>query len=47
MRFTDGTAVYVLTNDGWKVSATAMGTRYWIDGDLNSGASVRPYPGGR
>ena len=47
MRFVDGRAVFVLTTDGWKVSATATGTRYWIDGDLNRGPSSRPYPGGR
>ena len=47
MRFVDGRAVFVLTTDGWKVSATATGTRYWVDGDLNRGTSSRPYPGGR
>jgi hypothetical protein len=47
LRFVDGRAVYVLTDGGWKVSATAMGTKYWIDGDLNAGPSSRPYPGGR
>jgi hypothetical protein len=47
MRFVDGRAVFVLTTDGWKVSATATGTRYWVDGDLNRGTSARPYPGGR
>jgi hypothetical protein len=47
VRFVDGRAVYVLTTEGWKVSATAMGTRYWIDGDLNRGTASRPYAGGR
>ena len=47
VRFVDGRAVYLLTTEGWKVSATAMGTRYWVDGDLNAGPSSRPYPGGR
>ena len=47
VRFVNGRAVYVLTTEGWKVSATAMGTKYWIDGDLNRGTSSRPYPGGR
>lgn len=47
LRFVGGRAVYVLTNEGWRVSATAMGTRYWVDGDLNRGAAARPYPRGR
>jgi len=47
VRFVDGRAVYVLTKEGWKVSATATGTRYWVDGDLNAGPSSRSYPGGR
>ena len=47
VRFVNGRAVYVLTTEGWKVSATATGTRYWVDRDLNSGPSSRPYPGGR
>jgi lipid-binding SYLF domain-containing protein len=34
-RFTDGTAVFVLTEKGWKVAANATGTRYWRDSELN------------
>lgn len=34
-RFTDGKAVYVLTKKGWRVAASATGTKYWRDGDLN------------
>ena len=34
-RFTDGTAIFVLTKQGWKVAASATGTKYWKDGDLN------------
>jgi hypothetical protein len=33
--FTDGRAIFFLTNRGWKVSATAAGTKYWRDRDLN------------
>ena len=33
--FTNGRAIFFLTNRGWKVSATAAGTRYWRDADLN------------
>jgi hypothetical protein len=35
VRFVDGRAIFHLTGQGWKVSATAAGTRYWIDQDLN------------
>lgn len=35
VRFTDGRAIFVLTKQGWKVSATAAGTRYWPDSSLN------------
>ena len=33
--FTNGRAIFFLTNRGWKVSATAAGTKYWRDADLN------------
>jgi lipid-binding SYLF domain-containing protein len=33
--FTNGRAIFFLTNRGWKVSATAAGTKYWRDLDLN------------
>jgi lipid-binding SYLF domain-containing protein len=35
VRFVDGRAIFVLTNQGWKVSATAAGTKYWADPTLN------------
>ena len=35
VRFVDGRAIFVLTKQGWKVSATAAGTRYWADAHLN------------
>lgn len=35
VRFVDGRAIFVLTKQGWKVSATAAGTRYWADENLN------------
>ena len=35
VRFVDGRAIFVLTKQGWKVSATAAGTRYWADANLN------------
>lgn len=34
-RFTDGTAVFVLTEKGWKLAANVTGTRYWRDSQLN------------
>jgi lipid-binding SYLF domain-containing protein len=34
-RFSDGRSIFYLTNQGWKVSASAAGTRYWVDVDLN------------
>jgi hypothetical protein len=34
-RFVDGRAIFVLTKQGWKISATAAGTRYWTDTSLN------------
>ncbi len=33
--FTNGRAIFFLTKRGWKVSATAAGTKYWRDADLN------------
>jgi lipid-binding SYLF domain-containing protein len=33
--FSDGRAIFFLTKRGWKVSATAAGTRYWRDSELN------------
>ncbi len=35
VRFVDGRSIFVLTNKGWKVSASAAGTKYWKDTDLN------------
>jgi hypothetical protein len=35
VRFVDGRAIFVLTKQGWKVSATAAGTKYWADRTLN------------
>ncbi len=35
LRFDDGRAVFVLTKQGWKVSAKLTGTRYWPDASLN------------
>jgi hypothetical protein len=35
LRFVGGRAIFHLTDSGWKVSATATGTRYWPDPDLN------------
>jgi lipid-binding SYLF domain-containing protein len=35
VRFIDGRAIFVLTKQGWKVSATAAGTKYWADATLN------------
>jgi hypothetical protein len=34
-KFADGKSIFYLTNRGWKVSASAAGTRYWVDLDLN------------
>jgi hypothetical protein len=36
LNFVDGRAVYALTGEGWKVSATATGTTYWPDRVLNA-----------
>jgi hypothetical protein len=36
VRFADGRSIYYLTSKGWKVSASAAGTKYWRDIDLNA-----------
>jgi hypothetical protein len=36
LNFVDGRAVFALTGQGWKVSATATGTKYWPDRVLNA-----------
>lgn len=41
MNFVNGRATYALTAEGWKVSATATGTRYWQDAELNALAPLR------
>lgn len=35
IRFTNGRSIFVLTKNGWRVSATAAGTKYWKDAALN------------
>lgn len=35
VQFIDGRSIFVLTESGWKVSASAAGTKYWKDADLN------------
>ncbi|MBT5001833.1 MAG: hypothetical protein HN551_03880 [Tateyamaria sp.] len=35
VRFVNGRTIFVLTNKGWKVSASATGTKYWVDKKLN------------
>ena len=35
VKFTDGRAVFMLTKQGWKVSASVTGSRYWPDQALN------------
>lgn len=35
VRFVDGRSIFVLTKKGWKVSASAAGTKYWKDTNLN------------
>lgn len=35
LRFNEGKAVFVLTNNGWKVEAKLTGSRYWPDRALN------------
>lgn len=34
-RWIDGRAMFYLTDQGWKVSASAAGTKYWLDPNLN------------
>jgi len=34
-RYVDGRSIFVLTRKGWKVSASAAGTKYWADPKLN------------
>jgi lipid-binding SYLF domain-containing protein len=35
IRWIDGRAIFYLTRKGWKASATAAGTKYWVDSTLN------------
>ncbi|PRY26881.1 hypothetical protein CLV78_101985 [Aliiruegeria haliotis] len=35
LQWVDGRAIFYLTAQGWKASATAAGTRYWVDRSLN------------
>jgi hypothetical protein len=35
VRFVQGRSIFILSTKGWKVSATAAGTRYWKDPALN------------
>ena len=35
VRFVDGRSIFILTKKGWKVSASAVGTKYWKDAELN------------
>jgi hypothetical protein len=35
LRFYDGRSIFVLGKNGWRVSATAAGTKYWVAADLN------------
>ncbi|WP_299350321.1 hypothetical protein [uncultured Shimia sp.] len=34
-RFVEGRSFYYLSKNGWRVAATATGTKYWLDNDLN------------
>jgi hypothetical protein len=36
LRFVDGRQIFVLSKNGWRVSATAAGTKYWAAPDLNA-----------
>lgn len=36
LRFVDGRQIFVLGKNGWRVSATAAGTKYWAAPDLNA-----------
>jgi hypothetical protein len=35
LRFIDGRSVFLLSTKGWKVGASAAGTKYWVDPKLN------------
>ncbi|WP_116131771.1 hypothetical protein [Tropicimonas sp. IMCC34043] len=35
LSFIDGRAIFLLTDQGWRLSATAGGTKYWVDRTLN------------
>lgn len=35
LRFIDGRSIFVLARNGWRVGATAAGTKYWPDPALN------------
>jgi hypothetical protein len=35
VKFTDGRSFFVLSKTGWRVNASASGTKYWQDEDLN------------
>lgn len=35
VQFVGGRSIFVLTKNGWRVSATAAGTKYWKDAELN------------
>ncbi len=35
IEFRDGRAVFVLTKKGWRIAASATGSRFWPDKDLN------------
>lgn len=35
IQFRDGRAVFVLTKKGWRVAATATGSKFWPDADMN------------
>jgi len=42
LRFVDGRSVFMLSTKGWKVSASAAGTKYWVDPKLNWQQGVAP-----
>ena len=35
LQFSEGKAVFVLTEEGWKIAAKLTGSRYWPDDELN------------
>ena len=45
LRFQDGRSIFVLGKNGWRVNATAAGTKYWAAPDLNSQAGRIGSPG--